>query len=75
MSQQFSQRSHATMPGLGAGVMLAACAFSLTIAALGAARSLGIGAWGAGGMVVALALRGGGSPVDGSGTVRRLGPG
>ncbi len=50
-SQQFSQRAYDTMLGFGAGVMLAASAFSLVIPALAAAKSQGAGSWGAGGLV------------------------
>ena len=51
LSQKFSQRSHDTMLGFGAGVMLAASAFSLIIPALAAARQQGAGSWGAAGTV------------------------
>ncbi|RYF83009.1 MAG: ZIP family metal transporter [Comamonadaceae bacterium] len=51
LSQQFSQRTYDSMLGFGAGVMLAASAFSLVIPALAAAKSQGAGAWGAGGIV------------------------
>lgn len=51
LSQQFSQRTFDSMLGFGAGVMLAASAFSLVIPALAAARSQGAGPWGAGGIV------------------------
>jgi len=51
LSQQFSQRTHDTLLGFGAGVMLAASSFSLVIPALAAARAQGAGPWGAGGMV------------------------
>nr|WP_145547060.1 ZIP family metal transporter [Variovorax boronicumulans] len=51
LSQKFSQRSHDTMLGFGAGVMLAASAFSLIIPALAAARQQGAGGWGAAGTV------------------------
>lgn len=46
--QQFSQRSCDTMLGFGAGVMLAACSFSLIIPALNTARENGATAWLAG---------------------------
>lgn len=42
-----SQRMHDAMLGFGAGVMLAACAFSLIIPGLDAATSLGAGKWAA----------------------------
>ncbi|WP_436194037.1 ZIP family metal transporter [Pseudorhodoferax sp. LjRoot39] len=47
LSQKFSQRSHDTMLGFGAGVMLAASSFSLIIPALAAAKAQGAGSWGA----------------------------
>ncbi|RYZ01484.1 MAG: ZIP family metal transporter [Comamonadaceae bacterium] len=50
-SQQFSQRTYDTMLGFGAGVMLAACSFSLVIPALAAAKAQGAGSWGAGAIV------------------------
>ncbi len=51
LSQRFSQRAFDSMLGFGAGVMLAASAFSLVIPALAAAKGLGHGPWGAGGIV------------------------
>jgi len=51
LSQTFSQRISDTIMGFGAGVMLAACAFSLVIPALSSAQDLGAGPWGAGGIV------------------------
>ncbi len=51
LSQSFSQRSHDTMLGFGAGVMLAASSFSLIIPALAAAKGQGAGSWGAAGIV------------------------
>lgn len=51
LSQRFSQRAHDAMLGFGAGVMLAACAFSLIIPGLAAAKASGAGGWGAGGIV------------------------
>lgn len=42
-----SQRMHDAMLGFGAGVMLAACAFSLIVPALDAAASMGAGKWAA----------------------------
>src|SRR5690606_31445171 len=59
LSQQFSQRANDAMLGFGAGVMLAACAFSLVIPALQAARALGASAWDAGLMVGSAVLLGG----------------
>lgn len=46
--QQFSQRTFDTMLGFGAGVMLAASAFSLIIPGLAAAEAQGFGPWMAG---------------------------
>ncbi|MDR6534432.1 ZIP family metal transporter [Variovorax soli] len=51
LSQQFSQRTYDSMLGFGAGVMLAASAFSLVIPALSAAKAQGAGGWGAGTIV------------------------
>ncbi|WP_250195810.1 ZIP family metal transporter [Aquincola tertiaricarbonis] len=51
LSQQFSQRANDSMLGFGAGVMLAACSFSLIIPALAAAKAQGAGPWQAGGVV------------------------
>ncbi|SDL97054.1 zinc transporter, ZIP family [Oryzisolibacter propanilivorax] len=59
LSHSFSQRSHDTMLGFGAGVMLAASAFSLIIPALAAARGQGAGGWGAAGIVGAGITAGG----------------
>nr|WP_089398858.1 ZIP family metal transporter [Noviherbaspirillum humi] len=59
LSQQFSQKVFDTMLGFGAGVMLAASAFSLIIPGLAAAKSLGAGSWGAGLIVGAGILLGG----------------
>ncbi len=50
-SWQPPQRVHDAMLGFGAGVMLAACAFSLIIPGLDAATQLGAGKWGASGVV------------------------
>lgn len=58
LSQQFSQRAHDSMLGFGAGVMLAACSFSLIIPALAAAKAQGAGPWQAGGLVGAGLLLG-----------------
>lgn len=58
LSHQMSQRSYDMLLGFGAGVMLAASAFSLVIPALAAARSQGAGPWGAGSMVGAGILMG-----------------
>ncbi|RZL12029.1 MAG: ZIP family metal transporter [Rubrivivax sp.] len=51
LSQRFSQKAYDTMLGFGAGVMLAACAFSLVMPALASARAQGADPWGAGGIV------------------------
>ena len=58
LSHQMSQRTHDTLLGFGAGVMLAASAFSLVIPALAAAKLQGAGPWGAGGIVGAGILLG-----------------
>ena len=61
-SQTLSERVQDTLFGFGAGVMLAACAFSLILPGLDAARALGIGGgsgWAAGGVVGASILLGG----------------
>ncbi|MCD0501422.1 ZIP family metal transporter [Bordetella petrii] len=47
-SQTLSQKTQDTMFGFGAGVMLAACAFSLVAPGIAAAEDLGHGPWGAG---------------------------
>lgn len=62
LAQQPSERVQDTLFGFGAGVMLAACAFSLVIPGLEAARSanlLGGSAWAAGGVVGSAILLGG----------------
>ncbi|VWX63593.1 Protein GufA [Burkholderiales bacterium 8X] len=61
-SQNLSQRVQDTMSGFGAGVMLAASAFSLIIPGLAAARTTGIfggGPWAAGGVIATAILLGG----------------
>ena len=58
LSQQLSQRLQDTLLGFGAGVMLAACAFSLIVPAIASAEQQGAGAWGAGGIVGAGILLG-----------------
>lgn len=58
LSWQPSQRMHDAMLGFGAGVMLAACAFSLIIPSLEAASGPGAGKWGASGIVAAGILSG-----------------
>lgn len=52
------QRMHDAMLGFGAGVMLAACAFSLIVPALQAAAEQGAGSWAASGTVGAGILMG-----------------
>ncbi|MBA3589758.1 MAG: ZIP family metal transporter [Methylibium sp.] len=51
LAQQVSDRARDAMLGFGAGVMLAACAFSLVVPGLAAAASLGAGPWRAGSIV------------------------
>ncbi|QIL79258.1 ZIP family metal transporter [Diaphorobacter sp. HDW4A] len=61
-AQRPSERVQDTLFGFGAGVMLAACAFSLVMPALEAARSASSfsgSAWGAGGIVGSAILLGG----------------
>lgn len=48
-SQRISERTQDTIFGFGAGVMLAACSFSLIIPGIHASRAAGAGAWEAGG--------------------------
>ncbi|KAF1047187.1 ZIP family metal transporter [Xylophilus sp.] len=50
-SQRLSERAQDTLFGFGAGVMLAACAFSLVIPGIAAAQAQGLGKWGSGGVV------------------------
>lgn len=62
-SQRLSDRVQDTLFGFGAGVMLAACAFSLVIPGLASAREAGVlggGVWGAG-VAVGLAILMGGA--------------
>ncbi len=61
LSQRLSERVQDTLFGFGAGVMLAACAFSLVVPGIEAAKTagtLGGGAWAAGGVVGAAILLG-----------------
>ncbi|MGE0803194.1 MAG: ZIP family metal transporter, partial [Lautropia sp.] len=51
LAQSFSTKANDTMLGFGAGVMLAACAFSLILPGLAAAEALGAGQWGSAGIV------------------------
>lgn len=60
LSWQPPQRVHDALLGFGAGVMLAACAFSLIIPGLEAAEALGAGNWGASATVAAGILLGAG---------------
>ncbi|WP_159918134.1 ZIP family metal transporter [Pantoea sp. 18069] len=59
LAQRPSERLQDTLFGFGAGVMLAACAFSLVIPGLDAVRSAGGSAWAASGSVGAAILLGG----------------
>ena len=58
-SQRLSDRTQDSLFGFGAGVMLAACALSLIIPGIAAARAAGASAWGAGGVVGFAILLGG----------------
>lgn len=58
LSQRLSERAQDTLFGFGAGVMLAACSFSLIIPGIHAARSGGASVWAAGGTVGAAILLG-----------------
>ncbi|MFZ5519806.1 MAG: ZIP family metal transporter [Pseudomonadota bacterium] len=58
LSQLPSDRTRDTMLGFGAGVMLAACAFSLVVPGIAAARQQGLGPWAAGGSVSIAVLLG-----------------
>ncbi|XAH21732.1 ZIP family metal transporter [Xylophilus sp. GW821-FHT01B05] len=58
-SQRLSDRTQDTLFGFGAGVMLAACAFSLIIPGIDAAKVSGYGPWGAGGVIGTSILIGG----------------
>lgn len=58
LSQRISERTQDTMFGFGAGVMLAACSFSLIIPGIHASRAAGAGAWEAGGTMGAAILLG-----------------
>ncbi|TJZ77632.1 ZIP family metal transporter [Chitiniphilus eburneus] len=59
LSQRLSERTQDTLFGFGAGVMLAASAFSLVVPGIAAAESLGAGPWQAGSIVGASILLGG----------------
>lgn len=58
LSQRPSERAQDTLFGFGAGVMLAACSFSLIIPGLSAARAGGAGPWSAGATMGAALLLG-----------------
>jgi ZIP family zinc transporter len=58
VAQSMSQRTQNAMLGLGAGVMLAASAFSLVVPGLAAAGHLGYGRWSAAGLVAMAILLG-----------------
>lgn len=58
-SQRLSERAQDTLFGFGAGVMLAACAFSLIIPGIESARNAGHGGWAAGGILGISILLGG----------------
>ena len=58
LSQRLSERTQDTLFGFGAGVMLAACSFSLIIPGIQAARAGGAGAWAAGAAVGSAILLG-----------------
>ncbi|MDR6215148.1 ZIP family metal transporter [Paracidovorax wautersii] len=57
-SQRLSDRVQDTLFGFGAGVMLAACSFSLVIPGLTTAKAAGAGPWEAGGTIGAAILLG-----------------
>ncbi len=57
-SQRLSDRVQDTLFGFGAGVMLAACSFSLVIPGLATAKAAGAGPWEAGGTIGAAILLG-----------------
>ncbi|MDM0045660.1 ZIP family metal transporter [Variovorax dokdonensis] len=58
-SQRLSARVQTSLLGFGAGVMLAASAFSLVLPGLEAAQATGLGRWGAGGLMAMAILLGG----------------
>lgn len=58
LQQRFSERTRDAMLGFGAGVMLAACAFSLVVPGIEAAQAQGASTWGAAGIVAAGILLG-----------------
>lgn len=58
LSQRLSERALDALFGFGAGVMLAACSFSLIIPGLAAARDAGAGSWQAAGVIGASILLG-----------------
>ncbi|CAK7034308.1 MAG: Zinc transporter ZupT [Saezia sanguinis] len=60
LARSLSVRTQDTMLGFAAGVMLAACSFSLIIPGIDAARSQGVGAWGSGFIVAGSIMLGAG---------------
>jgi zinc transporter, ZIP family len=60
LQQRSSERTRDALLGFGAGVMLAACAFSLIVPALAAAQQSGVSKFGAGGIVAVGILIGAG---------------
>lgn len=58
LAQRISDRTQEALLGFGAGVMLAASAFSLIVPGLAAAGQLGYGRWGSGGLVAVAILLG-----------------
>ena len=61
LARSIGARTVDTLLGFGAGVMLAATAFSLVMPALASAAALGMGTWSSGGVVVAGILLGAGA--------------
>jgi len=58
-SQSMSEKTQDIMLGFGAGVMLAASAFSLVVPGIDAAAGLGYGPWGSAGLIAVAILLGG----------------
>lgn len=61
LARSIGEKTVDSLLGFGAGVMLAATAFSLVMPALASAASLGMGTWSAGGVVVAGIILGAGA--------------
>lgn len=61
LARSIGEKTVDTLLGFGAGVMLAATAFSLVMPALASAERLGMGTWSAGGIVVTGILLGAGA--------------